>query len=96
MTLDGEIVRFMGTHVYSGQAGQLVLAFHVRAVGGVPRAGDDVDAIDVAPPDPTRLREGATSQWLVRQFAEEWARRRNQRESTEDVKRPAVTTPASS
>jgi NADH pyrophosphatase NudC (nudix superfamily) len=72
--LDAELVRFMGTHVYGGRSDQLVIAFHVRVVGGEARPGDDVDQIDIAPPDPSRLREGATSQWLVRQYLEEQAR----------------------
>ena len=63
--LEVEIVRFMGTHVYSQRPDQIVIAFHARAVGGAPCAGDDVDEIDLAPPDPTRLRPGSTSQWLV-------------------------------
>lgn len=66
--LECEIVRFMGTHVDGDRSGQLVVAFHVRVTGGRPQAGDDVDEIDIAPPDPARLRPGATSQWLVRQY----------------------------
>jgi NADH pyrophosphatase NudC (nudix superfamily) len=69
--LDSEVVRFMGTHFFPGRPDQLVIAFHVRVTGGTPRAGDDVDQIDIAPPDPSRLREGATSQWLVRQYLDE-------------------------
>jgi NADH pyrophosphatase NudC (nudix superfamily) len=69
--LDAEMVRFMGTHVYSPHSEQLVLAFHVRVIGGEPKAGDDVDQIEIAPPDPSRLRDGATSQWLVRTYLEE-------------------------
>jgi NADH pyrophosphatase NudC (nudix superfamily) len=68
---DAEIVRFMGTHVFPGRSDQLVIAFHARVTGGTPRPGDDVDQIDIAPPDPSRLREGATSQWLVRTYLEE-------------------------
>jgi NAD+ diphosphatase len=69
--LDAEIVRFMGTHFLPGRTEQLVIAFHARVTGGTPRPGDDVDQIDIAPPDPSRLREGATSQLLVRQYLEE-------------------------
>ncbi|MGI8550565.1 MAG: NUDIX domain-containing protein [Dehalococcoidia bacterium] len=68
--LDGELVRFMGTHVYGQRPDQLVIAFHVRATGGVPRAGDDVDEVDVGPPDLTRLRPGSTSHWLVASLLE--------------------------
>jgi NAD+ diphosphatase len=66
--LDSEIVRFMGTHVYERNLDQLVVTFRVRVTGGTPVAGDDVDEIDIAPPDASRLREGATSQWLVKQY----------------------------
>ncbi len=69
--LDSEIVRFMGTHVYERNPDQLVVTFHVRVTGGTPQAGDDVDEIDIAPPDPSRLREGATSWWLVKQYYDE-------------------------
>ena len=65
--LDCAIVRFMGTHVYEGRPDQLVIAFHVRVVGGTPQAGDDVDEVAIAPPDPARLRPGSTSHWLVSQ-----------------------------
>ena len=64
--LDAEIVRFMGTHVYDQRPDQIVIAFHARVTGGTPCAGDDVDEIDIAPPDPSRLREGSTSHWLVK------------------------------
>ena len=72
--LEVEIVRFMGTHVYDQRPDQLVIAFHARVVGGTPRAGDDVDGIDIAPPDPSRLREGSTSHWLVKHLIDhpEW------------------------
>ncbi len=72
--LDAEIVRFMGTHVYEGRPDQLVVAFHVRVTGGVPVAGDDVDEVELAPPDLARLREGSTSHWLVQQLIDhpEW------------------------
>ncbi len=69
--LDAEMVRFMGTHFLPNRTDQLVIAFHVRVIGGTPLAGDDVDQIDIAPPDPSRLREGATSQWLVRTYLQE-------------------------
>jgi NADH pyrophosphatase NudC (nudix superfamily) len=69
--LEAEIVRFMGTHFLPGRTDQLVIAFHARVTGGEPRPGSDVDAIDIAPPDPSRLREGATSQLLVRRYLEE-------------------------
>ncbi len=62
---DAEIVRFMGTHVYEQRPDQIVIAFHARVIGGSPQAGDDVDEIDIAPPDATRLRQGSTSHWLV-------------------------------
>lgn len=71
--LDAEMVKFMGTHFFPGRSDQLVIAFHARVVGGTARAGDDVDQIDIAAPDPSRLREGATSQWLVRQYQLELA-----------------------
>jgi ADP-ribose pyrophosphatase YjhB (NUDIX family) len=68
--LDAEIVRFMGTHVYDQRSDQIVIAFHVRVVGGAPCAGDDVDEIEIAPPDPARLRPGSTSHWLVNHLIE--------------------------
>jgi NADH pyrophosphatase NudC (nudix superfamily) len=68
--LDAEIVRFMGTHVYDQRPDQIVIAFHVRVVGGAPCAGDDVDEIEIAPPDPARLRPGSTSHWLVNHLIE--------------------------
>ena len=68
--LDAEIVRFMGTHVYEQRPDQIVIAFHVRVIGGTPCAGDDVDEIEIAPPDVTRLREGSTSHWLVKQLVD--------------------------
>ena len=71
--LDAEIVRFMGTHVYDGRPDQIVIAFHARVTGGTPQAGDDVDEIDIAPPDATRLREGSTSHWLVQRLIDERA-----------------------
>lgn len=69
--LDVEIVRSMGTHVYEGRPDQLVIAFHARVTGGTPRAGDDVDEIEIAPPDPARTRPGSTSHWLVSRIADE-------------------------
>jgi len=69
--LDVDLVRFLGTHVYERQPGQLVIAFHARVVGGVPCAADDVDEIEIAPPDLSRLREGSTSWFLVRSLLEE-------------------------
>jgi NAD+ diphosphatase len=72
--LDSEVVRFMGTHVFGGRADQIVIAFHARVTGGTPAAGDDVDQIEIGPADPSRLREGATSQWLVRTYLEEQER----------------------
>jgi 8-oxo-dGTP diphosphatase len=68
--LDAEIVRFMGTHVYEQRPDQIVIAFHARVIGGAPCAGDDVDEIGIAPPDPTRLRAGSTSQWLVQHLVD--------------------------
>lgn len=69
--LDVEIVRFMGTHFYEQRPDQIVIAFHARVIGGVPQAGDDVDEIDIAPPDVNRLRAGSTSHWLVAQLLAE-------------------------
>lgn len=66
--LDAEIVSFMGTHVYRGRPEQIVVAFHARATGGTPQAADDVDEVEVAPPELHRLREGSTSHWLVAQL----------------------------
>lgn len=68
--LDAAIVRFMGTHVYDQRPDQIVIAFHARVTGGIPCAGDDVDEIEIAPPDVSRLREGSTSHWLVKQLVE--------------------------
>ena len=63
--LEVELVRYMGTHVYPMRPDQIVIAFHARAIGGVLQAGDDVDEVVAAPPDPRRMREGSTSWWLV-------------------------------
>jgi NADH pyrophosphatase NudC (nudix superfamily) len=63
--LDVEIVRYLGTHVYPPRPEQIVIAFHARVVGGTPAAQDDIDELDIAPPDPSRLRPGSTSHWLV-------------------------------
>jgi NADH pyrophosphatase NudC (nudix superfamily) len=63
--LDVEIVRFMGTHVFSGRPEQIVIAFHARVTGGTPVAQDDIDELEIAPPDLSRLRPGSTSHWLV-------------------------------
>lgn len=63
--LDAELVAYLGTHVYEKRPDQLVITFHVRATGGVLQAGDDVDEVEVGPPDPNRCREGSTSRWLV-------------------------------
>lgn len=63
--LDAEIVRFMGTHVYPRRPDQLVITFHARATGGTLQAGDDVDQVDVGPPDVSRVRPGSTSHFLV-------------------------------
>jgi NADH pyrophosphatase NudC (nudix superfamily) len=73
--LEVEIVRFMGTHFYERQPDQIVIAFHARVLSGTPRPMDDIDEVDVAPPDPSRLRSGSTSWWLVKTFAEEQAAR---------------------
>jgi NADH pyrophosphatase NudC (nudix superfamily) len=78
--LDSEIVKFMGTHVYERNPDQLVVTFHVRVTGGTPQAGDDVDQIDIAPPDPSRLRQGATSWWLVKQYEQELLAQRQQQQ----------------
>lgn len=68
--LDVEIVRFMGTHVYAGRPDQIVIAFHARITGGTPSPQDDIDELDIAPPDLTRLRPGSTSHWLVATLVE--------------------------
>lgn len=63
--LDAEIVAFMGTHVYPARPDQIVITFKVRVTGGVLQAGDDVDAAEIGPPDPSRTRIGSTAHWLV-------------------------------
>ena len=63
--LDVELVRFMGTHVYAGRPEQIVIAFHARVTGGTPSPQDDIDELEIAPPDLSRLRPGSTSHWLV-------------------------------
>ena len=63
--LDVELVRFMGTHVYEGRPEQIVIAFHARVTGGTPSPQDDIDELEIAPPDLSRLRPGSTSHWLV-------------------------------
>ena len=63
--LDVELVRFMGTHVYAGRPEQIVIAFHARVTGGTPCPQDDIDELEIAPPDLSRLRPGSTSHWLV-------------------------------
>lgn len=63
--LEAEIVRFMGTHVYPRRPDQLVITFHARAIGGELRAGDDVDEVEIGPPDVGRVRPGSTSFFLV-------------------------------
>lgn len=68
--LDVEIIRFMGTHVYSGRPEQIVIAFHARVTGGTPSAQDDIDELEIAPPDLARLRPGSTSHWLVASLVE--------------------------
>jgi NADH pyrophosphatase NudC (nudix superfamily) len=68
--LDAEIVHFAGTHVFELRPEQIVIAFHVEATAGTPRAGDDVDRIEIARPDPTRLFPGSTSHLLVSRYAE--------------------------
>jgi NAD+ diphosphatase len=69
--LDVEIVRFMGTHVFAGRPEQIVIAFHARVLGGDLCAQDDIDEAEYGLPDPTRLRPGSTSHWLVSRFHEE-------------------------
>jgi NAD+ diphosphatase len=71
--LEVELVRFMGTHVYPPLSEQIVIAFHCRVLGGDPRPMDDIDELEIAPPDPSRTREGSTSWWLVKTFMEEQA-----------------------
>lgn len=68
--LDVEIVRFMGTHVFAGRPEQIVIAFHARVTGGTPCAQDDIDELEIAPPDVSRLRPGSTSHWLVASLLE--------------------------
>jgi NADH pyrophosphatase NudC (nudix superfamily) len=68
--LDVEIVRFMGTHVFAGRPEQIVIAFHARVTGGIPCAQDDIDELEIAPPDVARLRPGSTSHWLVASLLE--------------------------
>jgi len=63
--LDVEIVRFLGTHIYPARPEQIVIAFHARVTGGTPLAQDDIDELEIAPPDPSRMRPGSTSHWLV-------------------------------
>lgn len=63
--LDSEIVAYLGTHVYEKRPDQLVVTFKVRVTGGVLQAGDDVDEVDLAPPDLDRVSPGSTSHWLV-------------------------------
>ena len=68
--LDVEIIRFMGTHVFAGRPEQIVIAFHARVTGGTAIAQDDIDELDIAPPDLSRLRPGSTSHWLVASLVE--------------------------
>jgi ADP-ribose pyrophosphatase YjhB (NUDIX family) len=68
--LDAEIAHFAGTHVFELRPEQSVIAFHVLVTGGTPQAGDDVDRIEIAAPDSTRLHPGSTSHLLVSRFAE--------------------------
>jgi NADH pyrophosphatase NudC (nudix superfamily) len=68
--LDAEIVHFAGTHLFPLIPDQLVIAYHARVVGGEPCAGDDVDHVEVAPPDPARLFPGSTSLALVMGYIE--------------------------
>ena len=68
--LDAEIVHFSGTHIFPIIPDQIVIAFHARAVDGIARAGDDVDHVEVAPPDVSRLFPGSTSSVLVGRFAD--------------------------
>ena len=68
--LDVEIVHSAGTHVFPVLPDQLVIAYHARVLSGEPRAGDDVDHVEVAPPDVTRLFPGSTSLHLVQQYIE--------------------------
>jgi NADH pyrophosphatase NudC (nudix superfamily) len=68
--LDAEIVHFAKTHVFNMLPDQLVIAYHARVIGGDPRAGDDVDHVEVGPPDVTRLFPGSTSFALVSGYIE--------------------------
>jgi NADH pyrophosphatase NudC (nudix superfamily) len=69
--LDVEIVRFMGTHAYGSRPDQIVIAFHVRVLSGELCAQDDIDEAEFGPPDPSRMRPGSTSHWLVSQLVEQ-------------------------
>jgi NADH pyrophosphatase NudC (nudix superfamily) len=66
-----ELVRYMGTHVYERQPDQIVIAFHARVISGTPLAQDDIDELEIAPPDTSRLRQGSTSWWLVKSLIDE-------------------------
>jgi hypothetical protein len=68
--LDAEIIHFADTHIFSVLPDQLVIAYHARVAGGEPRAGDDVDHVEIGPPDPERLFPGSTSSLLVSRFIE--------------------------
>ncbi len=68
--LEAEIAHFAGTHVFELRPEQIVIAFHAVSTGGTPQAGDDVDRIEIAPPDPDRLFAGSTSHLLVSRFAD--------------------------
>lgn len=66
--LDARIVEFMGTHVYPRRPDQIVIAFRALVTGGELQAGDDVDEVEIGPPDVSRVRPGSTSHWLVESF----------------------------
>lgn len=53
---------FVGTLPHSWR---LLICFQVRLAAGNPRAGDDADAVDLAPPQPERIPPGAPARWLL-------------------------------
>lgn len=67
-SLSTRITRFTGTHVFHARPDQLAITFELQADPGVARPGDDVDEVEVGPPQLERLREGSTVHWMVREF----------------------------
>jgi NADH pyrophosphatase NudC (nudix superfamily) len=68
--LDAKLLHFAGTHVFHLRPEQIVIAFHVEATGGTPEPDDDIDRLDIAPPDPSRMFPGSTSHLLVSRYAD--------------------------